>query len=84
MAAIHCVHSTTRPGHSWCYLSVWMQSISKSHMGMVHLVYSGNQNQSRPGAIPAAAGAEEEAGGQTGTGAKPAAGAEKGEAGVLC
>lgn len=53
---------------------LWMQSIAE----LVHFVFSGNQNQSHPGANTAAtAGAEDEAGGQTGSGAKSAVGAEK-------
>ena len=45
-----------------------------------HFIFSGNTNQSHPGAGPAsAAGAEEEAGGQNGPGAKSAAGADKEE-----
>lgn len=49
-------------------------------VGMVHFVFSGNQNKSHPGASSAAAaGAEDEAGGQTGSAAKSAVGADKEE-----
>lgn len=74
-----CSHYSLRAQHSCCLLMALTPSVAGSHVWMVHFVSSGSWNQSHPGpnAAAAAAGTEEEAGGQTRPGAKWAVAADK-------